>query len=90
MAVALALDGARPTGVVFTSCMMMTACAECAEFARRAVGARVPDRLVGCQLIGTPSWWAPTMNTARRAGESPWLRHAWRVPFWTTVSPGRR
>jgi DNA-binding NarL/FixJ family response regulator len=33
MAVALALDGA-PDTVVFTSCMMMTSCANCAEFAR--------------------------------------------------------
>jgi DNA-binding CsgD family transcriptional regulator len=33
MAVALALDGA-PDTVVFTSCMMMTSCASCAEFAR--------------------------------------------------------
>jgi DNA-binding CsgD family transcriptional regulator len=33
MAVALALDGA-PDTVVFTSCMMMTSCVNCAEFAR--------------------------------------------------------
>jgi len=33
MAVALALDG-TPDTVVFTSCMMMTSCANCAEFAR--------------------------------------------------------
>ena len=33
MAVALALDGA-PDTVVFTSCMMMTSCSNCAEFGR--------------------------------------------------------
>ena len=29
------------------------------------------------------------MNTASAAGSSPGLRQRWRVPFCTTVSPGR-
>src|SRR6185436_7829281 len=38
----------------------------------------------------TVSCSAPAMKTAIRHVSVPLLRQAWRVPFWTTVSPGLR
>jgi hypothetical protein len=34
------------------------------------------------------SWWAPTCTATTRAIWSPLLCQRWRVPFWTTTSPG--